>query len=161
MTSLSSSISYSAREPASQTVSYSLWIFIEDSKTRRVISARSPAEDKVQAEFRGRQRERVAFWPGLEGSWNFRSDFREVNTDIIPEYSVCICTSLLPPQPAYLPQTGASRFLHSSSVVSCHKHILKIAFILYLKLWILAMHILCRYLLRFNPEIKHFIFIVT
>lgn len=40
----SSSISYSTREPASWIISYSSWIFMEDSKMRKEISASSTAE---------------------------------------------------------------------------------------------------------------------
>ena len=40
--------------------------------------------DKAPAKFRGRRRKRVAFWPGLEGGWDFRSHFKEVVAETVP-----------------------------------------------------------------------------
>lgn len=59
---LSSSISYSTREPASWIISYILWIFMQDSKTKKATSSRSTADIKYRLSSEvDRERERVAF----------------------------------------------------------------------------------------------------
>lgn len=67
---LSSGISYSTREPASWIVSYSLWIFTEDSKMRKVISARNTAEIKCK----------LSLEEDRERGWPFGLGWREAET---------------------------------------------------------------------------------
>lgn len=73
--------------------------------------------DKVQAKFRGRHRERIAFWCGLKEAEPLGIISEKSVLILFPEENSCIYfsppTSMLPP----------IRFLHFTSVLSDLKHI--------------------------------------
>ena len=80
--------------------------------------------DKVPANFRGRRRKRVAFWPGLEGGWDFRSHFKELGAGTVPRGERVHVR--FPPSPlASIPPSqspkGVSWLLHPTSAMSFFK----------------------------------------